>query len=189
MLKFCLRLIINLCKLLLLCIPLQIIGLVILPIGIKIAQNRENKQKDTDRDYKLSKYIRFFDNADLYIDRDKSTYISIANEGFWSRYYWLAIRNPLNYFGYLYLGHQVQSHLDDKTNGNFAVGDTKDKCPGLLYNELDNIYEYYYIKKWSENKCLRFRMGWKISQPILNPQGSYIQWVMVIQPYKDYAGS
>jgi hypothetical protein len=147
----------------------------------------------------LPRYLRWFDNADQFIGRDTSTYYGVTKSGKWNRYVWLAFRNPLNYFGYKILGVEVieSPKLEDVwVHGNAItlteVGDRKGEKSGVYYVEITiagkTYYEYHMIQKWSTTKCLRFRMGHKICDPSSNTTGSIIQWVFVLQPYKDYAG-
>jgi len=175
---FLLRFLFNLTKLLVICLPLELIGLILVPIALLIPTYS----------YRLPTYLRWFDSADWYTGRDTEIIETISVEGFWTRYYWLAIRNPLNYFGYKVLGHKVIDNTKGIQSGTPNIGDTIGHVSGYQYNTLDNIYEYYLIYKWNRSKCLRFRMGWKISNGPDNKINSYIQWVMVIQPYKDYTG-
>jgi hypothetical protein len=132
---------------------------------------------------KLPALFRWFDNADIYdeFNRNPITYLSqVVPSGILGRYYWLAIRNPLNYFGYKVLGYKASREI-----AGSPIGDTGGKTPGFVHYEYDGVYEYYYIKKWSATKCLRFRLGWKLQG---TKAGSWAQWVLVLQPYKAYWG-
>lgn len=164
---------------------------------------------------KLPLWLRWFDGADQYFGRDTSVYDAIMKESAWQKYIWLAWRNPLNYFGYKYLGinisDKVQIVLDSRTanNSSLQVGDGVNKCSGTVYTEIairDSIYggwsqklvrvneskyfEYYKIVKYNffgSTKCVRIRIGWKIGQdrPI---QSGPCQWVFVISPFHSYDG-
>lgn len=159
----------NLLLLLLINIPLEILGwIILLPVCFL-------SKKD-----KLPVILRWFDNADLYIDRDTSTYLNVIKSGWFNRYCWLAFRNPCNYFGYKILGFKSNFSIPRS-----PVGDSAGYVPGLFYIEHSGYYEYYYIKKWSATKCFRFRMGWKLSN---TDAGDWVQRVFVIQPYKSYTG-
>jgi hypothetical protein len=141
------------------------------------------------RDGKLPTCLRWFDNADLYTGRDISVYKQVQETGLIYQYYWLALRNPLNYFGYFVLGYAVTQDLFDfNSNNNFEVGDSQGKHAGFLYTELESIYEYYYIFKYSSTHCFRFRMGHKIGRPDSNYKGSRIQYVFAVQPWKSFSG-
>ena len=142
----------------------------------------------------LPKYLRWFDNADLYVGRDVSTYLKVIFSGWWSRYTWLAFRNPTNYFNYVYLGFVFkESFVYIKHNSEEdKIGDTSKE--GFRHIELVNgdgkrYYEYYYIKKyWFNPKvCFRFRMGWKIKDN-KNKEKDAVQYCLVIAPYKEYTG-
>ena len=169
MINFLIRLIINILLLLLVNLPLEVIGWVILlPTCLLSKENQ------------LPSYLKWFDNADLYLGRDASTYLSVVSSGWWSRYVWLAFRNPCNYFGYKVLGFIASFSVPRS-----SVGDSAGDVPGLFHIEQSGYYEYYYIKKWSSTKCFRFRMGWKLSD---TKSGDWVERVFVIQPYKSYTG-
>ena len=90
----------------------------------------------------------------------------------------------------MYLGVKVESLQGLYLYGdNTQIGD--DTGPGLLHQEIyinnKNYYEYYYIYKWNQEKCFRFRMGVKLSDKILK-KGMWLQGVFVVQPYKSYWG-
>lgn len=182
--KFVLRFIKALFILFAITLPLEILGLVLVPLGL-IFQ----------RHYRLPTILKWFDNADVWLGRNSETYELVVNTGsFLEKYHWLALRNPINYFGYAVLGVK-QDTLRSRVQieGDIRVGDGAENVPGFLYQEFydfDNnkdIYEYYYIHKWSATKCFRFRMGHKIGRTVLGDV-SAIQYVFVIQPYKDYHG-
>lgn len=160
----------------------MIIGWLILPIILLFVSNTQ---------YKLPALFRWWDCVDSYIGRDTSVYESICKKGYWARYTWLAFRNPINYFGYKVLGFQFDGTEMYFTYNpeEFDIGDTSK--PGerkieLLKNEKV-YYEFYLIKKWSQTKCLRIRIGWKIKDN-MNAIGSWCQWVFVFQFWKDYSG-
>lgn len=137
---------------------------------------------------KLPKYLRWYDSADPFIGRDISVITRINTEGYWSKYCWLAWRNPVNYFGYVVQGYLFKGVEKYTIKENLNVGDSTEDVPGLKIIELDTgIYEYAYIHKWSQTTCLRLRFGWKIGD-LSNKPGFYIQRCFVIQPYKSYSG-
>jgi hypothetical protein len=183
MIKFTLRLFKHLLILLLVSIPLQIIGaIILLPVCYLVKSTR------------LPYYLRWFDCADFYIGRDTSTYENIIKTGAWNRYTWLAWRNPTNYFEYVVLGVKVDYslYLIETNDINGKVGDSTGDHAGYRYTEMalgdKVIYEYSYIKKWSDKTCLRFRMGYKIGSVKSNKLGSWIQQCLVLSPYKSYSG-
>lgn len=171
-------------------LPLMISGWFVVAIALLFVSRNQ---------FKLPAIFRWYDNADAYIGRDTSVYEVVCLQGYWARYCWLAWRNPINYFGYKYLGFQFLAH-GDYTKYNPSEDDIGDNSrAGFRHIEYeqwcfpnhscgkDKYYEYYLIHKWSANKCLRFRFGWKIVNN-KNPIGSYCQWVLVFQPYKYYSG-
>lgn len=186
------RFVTQLLKFLIVVLPLMIAGWFILAILLLFIPNNDTK---------LPALFRWFDNVDGYIGRDTSVFDAVCAQGWWARYCWMAWRNPINYFGYMYLGFQFTSggkYLSVDPS-QFNVGDTSQA--GFRYIEYEQndtsidaimlggkiYYEYCYIKKWSATKCLRFRFGWKIVNNS-NPIGSYCQWVFVFQPHKAYTG-
>ena len=156
----------------------------------------------------LPYWLRWFDGADQYFGRDTTVYDKVMKGSAWDKYVWLSWRNPLNYFGYRYLGIDLPQKviiicdkterapvLDSRTaNETMQIGDGINKCPGTYFVEIEcnsKIYwEYYRIIKYSllgQQKCIRLRFGWKIGQdrPI---ESGYCQWVFVISPYHSYDG-
>ena len=174
--------------LLLVCIPLELIGCIVL-LPVVYYQGGVFTQ--------LPRIIRWFDNADQFIGRDTSTYQAVAESGWWNRYLWLAFRNPSNYFGYTVLGHKVKEKLSlvsyDADTASLPIGDRVGENPGTEYTVVNDagteVWQYHKIIKWSDTKCARFLIGWKIFDIEKNEVGSIIQWACTIQPYKDYTGN
>lgn len=178
---FLLRLLKHITVFLLVCVPLQLLGIIlILPVVY------------FSKDYQLPYLFRWFDCADFYVNRDTSTYIALVDSGSkWNRYTWLAFRNPINYFDYQYLGYKwtgqevytTYSSIED-TIGDGSFG-------GIRHIEVDSgIYEYYYIKPYrilNLSLCIRFRIGWKIKN-MDNPTGKYSQWCLTFNPFQPYTG-
>jgi hypothetical protein len=204
MLIFIGRLINKTLQLLLVTLPLQLVGAVILlPLCIFYDVGR------------LPRMFRYFDSADPYIGRD-ITVITQINDGrfwqqysplqiWWGKYCWLAWRNPINYFEYTVSGVKVPQEgivtvLDqpdiqaDKQFGE--IGTSKGNRGGLFRAEADigntRIYEYYIVHPYTLPylgiKCFRFRLGFKIDHPASNKPGSHIQAVFTINPFASYEG-
>lgn len=206
MIKFLTRFGFCLLRLLLLCIPLQLIGAVVLLFVLPVVRYRARRYNASVR---LPGAFKWFDNYDVWSEgkRDTSTYLQVFRQGFWYNYYWLAVRNPCNYFGYQILGFEVKSSLS-LLNQSIEicippeippkviiqdvemVGDSAGHYPGQIYSEylVDGKirYEYYLIFQWSKSKCFRFRMGYKCGHLGFLPKP--IEAVFVIQPFKDYTG-
>jgi hypothetical protein len=169
-------------------IPLQLVGIVVLAVYLPI--HKFLVQKGIRKTVKLPYFLRWFDNADIYIGRNAETYLNVFGSTTYALYTWLAFRNPLNYFGYKVLGVEVNSVPKViETNYQYLVGDNTGKTEGFFYQELTvrgkRYYEYYYIKKWSPTKCLRFRLGYKFGKPYFQYT---VQQVIVLQFYKSYSG-
>jgi hypothetical protein len=174
MILFIFRLLLNLLLLIGIILPLEILGWIVLLPVVYIYRTR----------FKLPYFLRWFDNADVYdaFGRNSVTYTDIVlTKSCMYRYYWLAFRNPLNYFGYKILGFKSDIDIPES-----HVGDSVGKTEGWSYIELSNgTYEYYLIHKWNSTHCLRFRMGWKLQD---TKKGDWVQWVLVLQPYRSYGG-
>lgn len=184
---FFLRLLKQSLMLLLVSIPLQLVGAIV--VGIYLLIDPTCK--------KLPTYLKWFDGADQYVGRNTDVYVRIMSDTMSVKYVWLCWRNPINYFSYSYLGFQVNLRDIDKTRsyeaGDPEVGDSTGDHEGLFYVEVvdfdSNVYyEYYYIKKWTATTCFRFRCGWKIGSLAALKDGEYVQDVLVCQPYKSYSG-
>ena len=169
---------------LLLITPLQLLGAVLLLIylPIHLALINHNLRSSI----KLPYFLRWFDNADQYVGRDTSTYIRVFNSGYYNLYTWLAWRNPLNYFGYTKLGviNTTNNTLPDDNIGD-ATGLQEGTRNITVTIDGKEYFEYYYIKKYGTNKCVRIRMGWKLAG---TEPGQISQWVFVISPYHSYKG-
>lgn len=193
--KFFIRLIINLFKLLVISIPLEILGIMILLIYLPLNPNVK----------KLPNWLKWFDGADQYFGRSTETYNFIMSSSWWDKYIWLAWRNPCNYFGYKYLGFDLGEEynltefvkiVNSSYNPyiNKDIGDGEGCIPGFIYQEISangkTYYEYYWIKAFkfrNEIKCIRFRMGYKLGQDIPLQSGR-IQEVTIFSPFHSYNG-
>lgn len=180
-LKFIYRLCKALIIFLIILLPLQLIGAIILLPTCYIVGNSF-----------LPKFLRWFDNADSFVGRDDSTYLVVRATGPWNTYCWLAWRNPLNYFGYVVLGikftTEAQQTIYSGIN-SINVGDTTQA--GFFYTEVEQdgstYYEYYWIKLYNTTTCFRFRMGHKIG--LLSKQNQFCEYVGIISPYHSYTGT
>lgn len=205
MIKFIYRFIKHLTILLLISIPLQILGLLILLPVVAFYDIG-----------KLPRALRWFDSADPFTGRNTEV-IDRTNQGgwlkdspagtysklatIWNKYIWIAWRNPTNYFGYKVLGLQIRNwyiiynqtitSIPVDITDKIIIGDNTGKYPGLQITEIkvnEKIYyEYYWVKPYGTNKCFRFRLGYKFNTSKIQA-GEYIQQVFVISPYTGYTG-
>lgn len=192
MLLFMIRFLKHLFTLVFVNIPLQLLGALILLMYLPFSKSE-----------KLPVWLKWVDNADIWVGRDPYTYLLVCRDGWWARYCWLAWRNPLNYFGYVVQGADIKEVLSTKSVTVYSgdvditkprqlpqIGDSHSKAPGFFHREVEtldgNLYEYYYIHRWSATKCFRFRMGYKLGQDA-DCKGP-TQAVFVIQPWKSYTG-
>ncbi len=187
MLIFLYRLVVFLCTFLFLCVPIMFLGVILLLLYLPFSSSPQ-----------LPFFLRWWDCADFYVGRDTSTYLSVISKGWWSRYTWLAFRNPMNYFDYNYLGLHIQYPC---TFTRYMPGEedvNNNNKQGLRHIELINgdkktYFEYFYIKAYkipfvSQYKCIRFRMGWKI-QDLDNQNHSVVQWVLTFNPINPFTGT
>ncbi len=177
---------------LLITLPLELLGMVVLAVVLPFIK-REAVQ--------LPKFVRWFDNYESYylahnasdLDgligpdyylADNKIDTSTAFKLFKARYNWLAIRNPLNYFQYMYLGAEVDEKpllltvapplmLDIDAEGGSEYAQTID----------GKYYEYYYIIPYKRfpGKALRLRWGHKITSR--RKLSGREQFVFVISPW------
>jgi len=160
--------------------------------------------------WKLPACLRWFDLADLYAEfnRNPITYLSmIVPNGWFAIYWYIAFRNPINYFTYKYLSFPLHAAVVTNTTGDKEVGNSTGDHPGHYYvevrNNVDNTitykaysriyYEYYYIKPYTmpftkTRKCIRFRMGYKIGDPQTAKDGQIQQGVFTLNPFASYSG-
>lgn len=185
---FSFRLLKHLSLLLFISLPLQLVGaILILPVLLPILKYLGHSQ--------FPACFRWFDSADQYCGRDTSTYDAIRDSGIWNWYCWVGWRNPLNYFGYKVLGYNVESIslITAYCDANFRLGEIGDtKHVGFIYSEFlingSTLYEYYWVKAYNfrgTEKCIRFRMGYKLDVPVI---GEWCQEVFVIQPFHAFTG-
>lgn len=164
---------------------------------------------------KLPRIFRWFDSADPHIGRNTEVVDKISNGehtkyNFYpyptshmqitiNRYMWLAWRNPLNYFAYTQLGFTLDksaARVLREDPADLEIGDSPGDHPGLFHIEIEQhgktFYEYYWIYPYTfpgkGTVCIRFRMGWKISQSSTWKDIEHVQWVFVISPVKSYSG-
>jgi hypothetical protein len=198
--KFVYRFVLHLLILLLVSLPLQLLGIIVLAIVCPIIGDKP-----------LPKILRWFDNADQYIGRDTSTYLAVRASGWFNNYCWLALRNPCNYFGYVVLGTLIKNSIPiiyensttffNNTNPSSldSVGDVSYSGSQITDIELlpynEQIYEYYYVYRYkyisslfNTPLCLRVRIGYKIGDPNKLTIGEYIQQVFVVSPLHSFTG-
>lgn len=119
--------------------------------------------------------------------------------GYWARFTWMALRNPVNYFQYSVLGMPTTGTLvQTMTNKNYFVSDKGHG--GLLEQEVKcqetgkTYYEVYYVKPYmvfGRKLAIRARIGHKIGTHMIDPYASLppvIQWVFSINPFQPYTG-
>ena len=176
MLLFLGRLIKHTARYLFVCLPLELVGIVLL--GIIIPLNLKVPLW----------YTNYHNEGPEAIGLEPTK---------WNTYVWLAWRNPLNYFQYAILGWEYPGSIllpqaELHYIGNTNVGD--DSAEGFLrieavtWGDKSVSYEYYYIKAYTifgQRKCIRFRMGHKLKNLVVRETA---QWVLVFNPVMGYSG-
>lgn len=178
-------------------IPLEIVGMIILPFVLLFV----GKDKE-----QLPSLFRWFDNHETHLGVNGADDGLAGPPGYrlengiypygeynffknlWHRYYWLALRNPIYYFSYVVLGVNL-STLTEITSkeGDFGIGDKY--RAGSYYLEVavngKSYFEYYLVYKYplKKDKCFRFRIGWKLTS-----EDSHKQWVFTVTPWMNYTG-
>lgn len=176
--------------------PLQLIGGVILAAYSRF---RPFPRIATRESIRLPNWLKWFDCADLYTDRDYSVYLEKYIGPTWDWYTWIAWRNPLNYFAYFNLGFILDKTtivVKSEHPTDIAIGDATGQSPGHfhidLYQKGHNYYEYYSIIPYNfpgkGRVCFRFRMGWKLGRSSTWKDEEHVQWVFVISPVHSYDG-
>ncbi len=211
MILFLFRLIKNLLLLLLIDLPMTLAGIVILAIVLPFIP------KDVEM---LPKCLAWFDNYNGRIHGGYpggdglsgdplyryTRYMTGHRNLFWERFYWLALRNPANYFSYAVLGHVYTEHAQvtsvegpqdpEISRGGLRYIEAVDlgKMPWVIPfggREQDfypiSLYEYYYTKYYSifgKRFYLRFRMGYKIISIMDVHVGRVVQQVFSFNPFQ-----
>jgi hypothetical protein len=141
------------------------------------------------------KFLQTPDNlpvGDRQFLREGAPYPGIFHTGWkaWvNRTAWL-YRNPMMGLSVDTLGYKPLPHDSILSCGNPRVGD-KRKVEGLfsqyVYRQGKLVaFQHYYIKRWSETKCSRLRVGYKLSSwPNPKNNGKY-QFVFAPTPWKNF---
>lgn len=186
------RFIVHLFTFLFVCLPLMLAGVIVLLFVCPFMPN--------DR-LKLPYMFRWWDIVDAWVGRDTSVIQKIYAKGWWARYVYCAWRNPINYFGYTYLGlHWNGSEIYTKYNpdeDNINTGNETGfrhievvQPPAFGVLDYDKRYYEYclvWVYPFAKPRCLYFRYGWKIVNKD-NPTGSTSQWVLTINPFCTFTG-
>jgi hypothetical protein len=110
-----------------------------------------------------------------------------CGDSFWCAYQWFALRNPAFNFGKYFCGYVSKGKSvcvagsDDKN-----IGDKKRE--GWYYAREGWRWEIYAIKKYSlfgNQKCFRFRCGWKMAWAT---DGDRCAICFVVSPFHSYSG-
>lgn len=170
----------------LLSLAMDAAGLVLVAVGLAIAGAA-----------RLPWYLQWFDNdREPYGDTARKPAIDAATglRRAWLRYWWLAIRNPANNFGYLpWMGFAQHASLVYTATGNPNTSDQGESGAKLTYAWRAGrkvAFEYYLVRQWSATRCLRVRLGWKIDHNLRaewrRNDGSATQIVAVVNPFDGF---
>ena len=99
---------------------------------------------------------------------------------------WL-YRNPTNYFDEQVLGFPVNGN-DMLTTGDLEIKNRSHAKEGRYFiNDLNSdAFEFYYIKRWSKNRCIRARIGYKIKSFAIDKTIGQSQFVFVVNPFMTF---
>lgn len=166
----------------------SILGVFLVPIGLLFAGAG-----------RLPWWLQWFDNdREPFGDTARRPAIEAATgiRRAWLRYWWLAIRNPGNNFGYLPgVGFAQTSDVWYLQHGNPNTSDQGEA--GWKYVEARSgpalalvAFELYIVAPWSATRCLRVRLGWKIDHNMIaalhRTDGSITQLVAVVNPFDTF---
>ncbi len=195
------------------CLPLQLVGIPLVALAVLV------QPWDAYRLPKFLKWFDLADNYPEEFARSNETYVAqILPAGKFARFNYIALRNPTNYFCYKYLSvkflrisafgcsRSLQPDYLDAMDPELAkvlllqdIGDNG--VSGLSEIEIDGItiddtakhvWEYYRIYRYTIfgiTKCVRIRIGWKLSEFSDENQGKWLQWVFVISPFHSFTGT
>lgn len=169
-------------------IIMSIAGASLVPFGLLIAGTG-----------RLPWFLQWFDNdREPYGDTARRPAIAAATgiRHAWLRYWWLAIRNPANNFGYLpWVGFAQTLAPRYQQLGNPRTSDQGEagwKFVRALQQPSGKLmaFELYIVAPWSATRCLRVRLGWKIDhniEPLYRRRdGTTAQLVVVINPFDSF---
>ena len=162
-------------------LPLILIGIPVLAIVLLFVK------RDAVR---LPSAFKWWDNHDSYGKPEKNPPDGLSGNptknDWWSRFYWLALRNPLNYFQYRKLGFQHPIPVAHQYYNNgiaYPDGVVQDLFMHKRYKiNGKDYFEIFYIKTFGSSRYLRLRIGWKIEQ--FNYMSPDRQWVFSLTPFR-----
>lgn len=141
------------------------------------------------------KWLLTPDNAvigDRQYIREGAPFTGLGHRGWraWiNRTFWL-YRNPLVGFAVNVLGYKKSDEDRMIAVGNPRVGD-KRKVEGLFSQYVYRngklyAFQHYYVKKLTETKCFRVRIGWKLSSWPYPKMSNRFAFVVTVQIWKQW---
>lgn len=175
-------------------LPLTVVGWIILyPVLLCLPREANN----------LPRFLRWFDNVDndgLIGDRanqERNYKLGIDPFGDFAKYKWIAFRNPVQGFKYLFLGINIldigyivaenKPDIGGEIVGDYTSGGT---LFATTFNGARKYYEYYLIKPhriFNKNLCIRARFGWKLAGLGDKPR-THVSWTFAFNPVHTYRG-
>jgi hypothetical protein len=139
------------------------------------------------------KWLQTPDNScigDRQYIREGAPFTGIGHRGWkaWiNRTFWL-YRNPMMGFAVNQLGYKPSVLDNIISSGNPRVGD-KRKVEGLfsqyVYRNSKLVaFQHYFVYQWTETKCFRARIGWKLSSWPHPKNGGKYQFVCAVTVWK-----
>jgi len=179
------------------CLPFMALGCVLLALALPFVKPKQEY---------LPRWLRWWDNASTYInghyplgdglsgdptyrkERAKAGHTNL----FWERFYWLALRNPMNYFEVFNLG--LTGYKTTRIESTSPTGRIdRTLIEGYSYTEARNpmekkiAYQYYYVKFYTlfgKRRSIWFRWGWKLPHN-LNESWSMEGWVFSLSLWQE----
>lgn len=113
-------------------------------------------------------------------------------KGYINRAVWM-YRNPM--YGYQkWVGIKYDARNGAIQSGTQRISD-KYAIPGSYFNRVIGdmgkviAFEYYLIKPYGKNKCIRIRLGWKITTDKFGTEWDFAPLVDTFSPFKQYGES
>ena len=151
-------------------LPLTLIGIPVLAIALLFIPREATE---------LPRYLKWFDSWDVGLQGNGRYYDELKDKtGWWGRFNWLALRNPINYFNYKVMGCKPDSGY----MWYIKTGDLSSYTEVSSGNKI--YYEYFYEKPYTvfnSQRIFHFKLGWKFGGRA--HKGVY-EWALQVQPWK-----
>lgn len=186
---------------------LAVLGLFLIPIGLMYRSTSTDtkfpKQYEGWKLVKMPKYFWIWDNDEVGAMGDHtwpgslaksflSTKLKLSVDHPVAMWWWLAVRNPVNNLQQL-VGQRMEPSAVISYSGDSLVDDRAGKAGNGWHlvkckSGGKTTYSFYLVKYYSDNYCLRIRIGYKV-KPEMNialhqSRDDLVGSVFVINPFK-----